>query len=69
MDREIAEMMERNKDKLQNEYIRTLAGSRGPQQLALGYDRAFRRYWVFKSVPGLYVEHSPDNFVGECIPG
>merc|ERR1711899_703883 len=31
----------------------------------LGRDRAFRRFWVFDSVPGLFVEHD-DNEVGEC---
>ena len=31
----------------------------------LGRDRAFRRYWLTESVPGLYVEHDDDT-VGEC---
>merc|ERR1719193_1757273 len=31
----------------------------------LGRDRAFRRFWVFDSVPGLFVEHD-DGEVGEC---
>uniref|UniRef100_A0A8D8PWH5 Bromodomain adjacent to zinc finger domain protein 1A n=1 Tax=Cacopsylla melanoneura TaxID=428564 RepID=A0A8D8PWH5_9HEMI len=69
IDREIAELVERNKDKLQREYIRLTVASREPRLLALGYDRAFRRYWVFQSVPGLYVEHNPEHYVGECIPG
>ena len=29
----------------------------------LGRDRAFRRFWVFDSVPGLFVEHD-DGEVG-----
>ena len=33
----------------------------------LGRDRAYRRYWVSDSVPGLYVEHDDEN-VGECLP-
>ena len=33
----------------------------------LGRDRAFRRYWLTESVPGLYVEHD-DEHVGECLP-
>ena len=31
----------------------------------LGRDRAFRRFWVFDSVPGIFVEHD-DDLVGEC---
>lgn len=33
----------------------------------LGRDRAYRRFWVFNSVPGLFVE-SDDSFVGSCLP-
>lgn len=33
----------------------------------LGLDRAYRRYWVFNSIPGLFVEHD-DPFSGECNP-
>ncbi|KAL1461553.1 hypothetical protein WDU94_013438, partial [Cyamophila willieti] len=69
IDREIAELVERNKEKLQSKYIQLTGASREPRLLALGYDRAFRRYWVFQSVPGLYVEHNPEHYVGECIPG
>ena len=29
----------------------------------LGRDRAFRRFWVFDAVPGLFVEHD-DSEVG-----
>jgi len=31
----------------------------------LGRDRAYRRFWSFESVPGVFVEHD-DDFVGEC---
>merc|ERR1712012_299029 len=31
----------------------------------LGRDRAFRRFWVFDSVPGLFVEHDDDD-IGCC---
>lgn len=34
-------------------------------QLCLGSDRAYRTYWLFESLPGLFVEHDP--FGGECI--
>ena len=33
----------------------------------LGRDRAYRRFWMLESLPGLYVEHD-DEFVGECLP-
>ena len=33
----------------------------------LGRDRAYRRYWVLESLPGLFVEHD-DDFVGTCLP-
>lgn len=31
----------------------------------LGRDRAFRRFWVFDSVPGIFVEHD-DDLIGIC---
>jgi len=31
----------------------------------LGRDRAYRRFWAFESVPGVFVEHD-DDFVGDC---
>jgi bromodomain adjacent to zinc finger domain protein 1A len=31
----------------------------------IGRDRAYRRYWIFTSVPGLFVEHY-DEYVGTC---
>lgn len=34
-------------------------------QLYLGSDRAYRSYWLFESLPGLFIEHEP--FGGECI--
>lgn len=34
-------------------------------QLFLGSDRAYRSYWLFESLPGLFIEHEP--FGGECI--
>ncbi|XP_055947605.1 bromodomain adjacent to zinc finger domain protein 1A-like isoform X3 [Argiope bruennichi] len=33
----------------------------------LGRDRAFRRYWVFQTVAGLFVEDD-DPFKGNCLP-
>lgn len=37
------------------------------QVLPLGVDRAFRRFWLFTSVPGLFVEHDIQN-CGTCLP-
>ena len=33
----------------------------------LGRDRAYRRYWAGRAIPGLYVEHDDDT-VGVCLP-
>jgi len=33
----------------------------------LGRDRAYRRYWWFSSIPGLFVEYD-DQFLGRCLP-
>merc|ERR1719318_1367204 len=38
---------------------------RGVSVQCLGRDRAFRRFWVFDSVPGVFVEHD-DDLIGEC---
>uniref|UniRef100_A0A1B0GK09 Bromodomain adjacent to zinc finger domain protein 1A n=1 Tax=Lutzomyia longipalpis TaxID=7200 RepID=A0A1B0GK09_LUTLO len=35
-------------------------------QLYLGSDRAHRKYWLFNSLPGLFVEHS-DEDLGPCF--
>jgi len=32
-----------------------------------GRDRAYRRYWLFSTLPGLFVEYD-DEFIGECLP-
>ena len=34
----------------------------------LGRDRAFRRFWVFNSIPGIFVEHE-DDLIGSCRDG
>jgi len=33
----------------------------------LGSDRAHRRYWIFSSVPGIFVEDDDEN-LGPCLP-
>lgn len=33
----------------------------------IGRDRAYRRYWLFQSLPGLFIEQE-DEFVGKCLP-
>ena len=47
------------------ERIAELQMKAGPQ--CLGRDRAYRRYWVLESMPGVYVEHD-DDLVGTCLP-
>ena len=38
---------------------------RGFSVQCLGRDRAYRRFWVFDSVPGVFVEHD-DDLIGDC---
>jgi len=33
----------------------------------IGRDRAYRRYWLFQSLPGIFVEQD-DDYVGKCLP-
>lgn len=33
----------------------------------IGRDRAYRRYWIFQSLPGLFVEQD-DEYLGRCLP-
>ena len=35
--------------------------------LLLGRDRAYRRFWMLQSLPGIFVEHDDEN-VGGCLP-
>jgi bromodomain adjacent to zinc finger domain protein 1A len=37
------------------------------QILPLGTDRAYRRYWLFASMPGLFIEDNEPN-PGTCLP-
>jgi len=37
-------------------------------QINLGSDRAHRNYWLFESLPGLFVEHN-ENYAGQCLNG
>lgn len=34
----------------------------------IGRDRAYRRYWLFQSLPGLFVEQD-DDYTGKCVKG
>jgi bromodomain adjacent to zinc finger domain protein 1A len=38
----------------------------GHQVLPIGTDRAYRRFWVFSSLPGLFVEHD-EHWAGSCL--
>ncbi|XP_050735589.1 bromodomain adjacent to zinc finger domain protein 1A-like isoform X2 [Eriocheir sinensis] len=44
---------------------KVLEAGRGVSTVPLGQDRAFRRYWVFNSLPGLFVEDYEPN-PGSC---
>lgn len=33
----------------------------------VGRDRAFRRYWVFTCIPGLFIEDNDLRFMGKCL--
>lgn len=33
----------------------------------LGRDRAFRKYWAFRSLPGVLVEQEQKDFIGSCL--
>lgn len=37
------------------------------QILPLGTDRAFRKYWLFASMPGLFIEDD-EPYPGTCLP-
>jgi len=37
------------------------------QILPLGTDRVFRKYWLFASMPGLFIEDDEPN-PGTCLP-
>ncbi|CAH1389908.1 unnamed protein product [Nezara viridula] len=39
----------------------------GAQLAPLGTDRAYRRFWIFSSIPGLFVEEGDDE-PGSCLP-
>ncbi|KAL1122830.1 hypothetical protein AAG570_003156 [Ranatra chinensis] len=53
------------KEKVQSEIAKALAQA---QILPLGMDRAFRRFWVFQTLPGLFVERSNEGTFGTCLP-
>lgn len=55
---------EREKKKF-NEQLDKLKSEIFDYQLCLGSDRAYRTYWLFESLPGLFIEHDP--FGGQCI--
>lgn len=57
-------MAEREKKKF-TEQLDKLKSEIFDYQLCLGSDRAYRTYWLFESLPGLFIEHDP--FGGQCI--
>lgn len=57
-------MAEREKKKF-TEQLDQLKSEIFDYQLCLGFDRAYRTYWLFESLPGLFIEH--DTFGGQCL--
>lgn len=57
-------MAEREKKKFTDQ-LEKLKSEIFDYQLCLGSDRAYRTYWLFESLPGLFIEHDP--FGGQCI--
>lgn len=55
---------ERDKQKFLDE-LEALRREIFDYQLYLGSDRAYRTYWLFESLPGLFIEHMP--FGGFCV--
>lgn len=37
------------------------------QVMPLGLDRAYRRFWLFSSLPGIFIEYN-NQFSGTCLP-
>ena len=52
-------------EKVLIERVAELQAQIGP--ILLGRDRAFRRFWLLQSLPGIFVEHDDDT-VGTCLP-
>lgn len=55
---------DREKKKFENQ-VNNLKRDIFDYQLHLGADRAYRNYWLFESLPGLFIEHQPVG--GPCI--
>lgn len=62
-DRKKSEAMAKEKELLTK--IAELQVKTGP--VCLGRDRAYRRFWILESLPGLFIEHDDDT-VGVCLP-
>ncbi|XP_046687923.1 bromodomain adjacent to zinc finger domain protein 1A-like, partial [Homalodisca vitripennis] len=61
------ELLHRRKQD-QNRRLRELnEENQSNQVLPLGQDRAYRRFWLFTAIPGLFVEHD-DRHAGTCLP-
>ncbi|GLG93051.1 Homeotic protein female sterile [Gryllus bimaculatus] len=63
----IEKEMNKLKVELQKKSTKVLPLAMSGQLLPLGSDRAHRKYWLFSSLPGLFVEYSPYE-IGPCLP-
>ncbi|KAK3891862.1 hypothetical protein Pcinc_004260 [Petrolisthes cinctipes] len=69
------EKQEKNKEARKQDYLKKerellqqlLSMAKGVNMTPLGQDRAYRRYWLFNSLPGLFVEDAKIN-PGCCCP-
>lgn len=56
----------RRKQEIQKKLRELYQAVLGHQILPIGTDRAHRRFWVFSSLPGLFVEHD-EQWAGPCL--
>lgn len=56
----------RRKQEIQKKSRELYQAVLGHQVLPIGTDRAHRRFWVFSSLPGLFVEHD-EQWAGPCL--
>lgn len=59
--------VQRKKDDLQKQLNDLTSESMKVQLAPLGMDRAYRRFWVFPSLPGVFVEDNEEN-LPPCLP-
>lgn len=63
LEKEISDKKESLKRQLNDLYVENMKVQLGP----LGSDRAYRRFWIFPSIPGIFVEDDEQN-LPPCLP-